>query len=201
MSLQPPFSPAAERNRRPILAVLRRHLEPGCRVLEIGAGTGQHARYFAAELTGVHWQATDAGDNLAVLAAGLGAPGAPPMPAPLALDVSGDDWPAGPFDAVYTANTAHIMSWEEVCAMIAGAARVLAPDGLLLIYGPFSRGGEHTSESNRRFHGQLRGRDAAMGIRAVEDMDRKAAGHDLEREAEYAMPANNLLLVWRRQRN
>lgn len=199
--MQPPYSPAAERNRRPILAVLRRHLGPGCRVLEVGAGTGQHARYFAAELADVHWQATDAGKNLAVLAAGLEAPGAPAMPAPVALDVARDDWPAGPFDAVYTANTAHIMSWPEVCAMLAGAARVLGPDGLLLIYGPFSRGGEHTSESNRRFDEQLRGRDAAMGIRAVEDVDREAATHGFAREAEYAMPANNLLLVWRRQRN
>jgi cyclopropane fatty-acyl-phospholipid synthase-like methyltransferase len=199
--MQPPYSPAAERNRRPILDVLRRHLGPGCHVLEIGAGTGQHARCFAAELTDVHWQATDAGDNLAVLTAGLEAPDAPAMPVPLALDVSRDDWPAGPFDAVYTANTAHIMSWEEVCAMLAGAGRVLVPDGLLLIYGPFCRGGEHTSESNRRFDGQLRGRDPAMGIRAVEDVDREAAGHGFVREAEYAMPANNLLLVWRRQRN
>ena len=201
MSRQPPYSPAAERNRRPILAVLRRHLGAGCRVLEIGAGTGQHARYFAAELADVCWQATDAGGNLAVLAAGLEAPGTPAMPAPLALDVSRDDWPAGPFDAVYTANTAHIMSWPEVCAMLAGAARVLTPDGLLLIYGPFSRGGEHTSESNRRFHGELRGRDPAMGIRAVEDVDREAATQGFAREAEYAMPANNLLLAWRRERN
>ncbi|WP_405233490.1 DUF938 domain-containing protein [Lentisalinibacter salinarum] len=198
MTVEPPFSPAAERNRRPILSVLRRHVGPGCRVLEIGAGTGQHARCFAAELPQVRWQASDLAPNLPSLAAGLQTPGAPPLPAPVALDVLHDDWPDGPFDAVYAANTAHIMSWPAVCAMLAGAARVLRPDGLLLIYGPFSRGGCHTSESNRRFHRQLRGRDPAMGIRDLDDVDAEAARHGLERAAEYAMPANNLLVVWRR---
>jgi len=200
VTAQPPFSPAAERNRRPILAVLRRHLGSGRRVLEIGAGTGQHARFFAAELPGIEWQASDVEANLPGLAAGLAAADGPAMPAPLVLDVFRDQWPAGRFDAVYSANTAHIMSWAGVCAMLKGVARVLEPGGLLLIYGPFSRGGEQTSESNRRFDRQLRGRDAAMGIRDVEDMDQEAARHGLEREAEYAMPANNLLLVWQRRR-
>jgi cyclopropane fatty-acyl-phospholipid synthase-like methyltransferase len=197
MTAQPPFSPAAERNRRPILAVLRRHLAPGQRVLEIGAGTGQHARFFAAELPGIEWQASDVEANLPGLAAGLTAADAPAMPPPLVLDVLRERWPAGSYDAVYSANTAHIMSWAAVRAMLEGAARMLEPGGLLLIYGPFSRGGEQTSESNRRFDRQLRSRDAAMGIRDLEDMDREAAGHGLEREAEYAMPANNLLVVWR----
>jgi len=197
VTTQPPFSPAAERNRRPILAVLRGHLRPGQRVLEIGAGTGQHARFFAARLPGIEWQTSDVEANLPGLAAGLAAADAPTMPAPLALDVLGDRWPAGPFDAVYSANTAHIMSWAGVCAMLEGAARVLEPGGMLLIYGPFSRGGEQTSESNRRFDRQLRGQDAAMGIRDLDDMDREAARYGLAREAEYAMPANNLLLIWR----
>ncbi|SRR6056297_535864 len=196
--MEPPFSPAAERNRRPILSVLRRHLQRGCRVLEIGAGSGQHARYFASELAEVQWQTSEVGPNLSMLAAGLQAPDAPPLPPPVGLDVLRDHWPDGPFDAVYTANTAHIMSWPAVCAMLAGAARVLRPDGLLLIYGPFSRGGRQTSDSNVRFDGQLRGRDPAMGIRDLDDMDAEAARHGLEREGEYAMPANNLLLVWRR---
>jgi len=196
--MEPPFSPAAERNRRPILSVLRRHLGCGCRVLEIGAGTGQHARYFASELAEVGWQASDMAPNLPSLAAGLQTPDAPPLPPPVALDVLRDDWPAGPFDAVYSANTAHIMSWAAVCAMLAGVARVLGPDGLLLIYGPFARGGSHTSESNRRFDRELRDRDPVMGIRDLDDMDAEAARNGLEREAEYAMPANNLLLVWRR---
>ncbi|WP_405222145.1 DUF938 domain-containing protein [Lentisalinibacter sediminis] len=198
MTLEPPFSPAAERNRRPILSVLRRHLEPGWRVLEIGAGTGQHARYFASELAEVRWQASDMASNLPSLAAGLQTPEAPRLPPPVALDVLSDDWPDGPFDAVYAANTAHIMSWAAVCAMLAGVARVLAPDGLLLIYGPFARGGSHTSDSNRRFDRELRSRSPAMGIRDLDDMESEAARHGLERQAEYAMPANNLLLVWRR---
>lgn len=198
MTIEPPFSPAAERNRRPILSVLRRHLGSGCRVLEIGAGTGQHARYFASELAEAEWQASDMAPNLPSLAAGLQRPDAPRLPPPVALDVLRDDWPAGPFDAVYSANTAHIMSWAAVCAMLAGVARVLGPDGLLLIYGPFARGGSHTSESNRRFDRELRDRDPAMGIRDLDDMEAEAARNGLEREAEYAMPANNLLLVWRR---
>jgi len=196
--MEPPFSPAAERNRRPILAVLRRHLDPGARVLEIGAGTGQHARFFAAELPSVEWLASDVAANLPGLTAGLAAPGAPAMPPALALDVLRDPWPAEAVDAVYAANTAHIMSWAGVCAMLAGAARALRPGGLVMIYGPFSRGGEHTSESNRSFDRELRGRDPAMGIRDLDDMDAEASRQGLQREAEYAMPANNLLLVWRR---
>ncbi len=198
MTLEAPFSPAAERNRRPILSVLRRHLEPGWRVLEVGAGTGQHARFFASELPEVEWQASDVEANLPALSAGLQTPDTPAMPPPVALDVLRDYWPAGPFDAVYAANTAHIMSWSAVGAMLEGATRVLGPGGLLLIYGPFSRHGRHTSESNRRFDGQLRGQDPAMGIRDLDDMQAEAARHGLERQAEYAMPANNLLLVWRR---
>lgn len=144
------------------------------------------------------WQASDVEANLPGLSAGLSGEDAPALPAPIALDVLRDDWPAGPFDAVYTANTAHIMSWAGVCAMLEGAACTLGSGGSLLIYGPFSRGGRHTSESNRRFDRELRARDAAMGIRGLEDIDAEAAGHGLEREAEYAMPANNLLLIWRR---
>lgn len=146
----------------------------------------------------LEWQASDVEANLPGLSVALSGDDAPAMPAPIALDVLRDDWPAGPFDAVYAANTAHIMSWAAVCAMLEGAARALRNGGSLLLYGPFSRGGRHTSESNSRFDRELRGRDTAMGIRDLEDMDAEAVGHGLEREAEYAMPANNLLLVWRR---
>lgn len=191
-----PYSPAAERNRAPILGVLRRHFEQGWRVLEIGAGTGQHARYFAAGLEGVVWQATETRASLPVLLAGLAGAA---TPAPLPLDVLADDWPDGPWQAVYSANTAHIMGWPAVRAMLRGAGRVLDDHGLLAIYGPFARGGRHTSESNRRFDAQLRERDPAMGVRNLDDMDESASASGLARVAEYAMPANNLLLIWRKE--
>lgn len=198
MNLRAPHSPAAERNRGPILEVLRRHIRPGDRVLEVGAGTGQHACFFAAGLSDVEWQATDIAESLPTLAAGLGRSDSAILPQPLVLDVRDDKWPAGPWHAVYTANTAHIMPWPAVCAMIAGCARYLAEEGLLIVYGPFSRGGEHTSESNLRFHHQLRDRDPAMGVRDLGDMEPIAAENGLVRVAEYAMPANNQLLVWQR---
>lgn len=195
--MRAPHSPAAERNRLPILHVLRRQIEPGWRVLEIGAGTGQHARFFAEMLANVYWQATDVAGNVPTLAAGLAAQDDPCLPAPIALDVLCDAWPPGPWDAVYTANTAHIMSWAAVCAMLEGSAAALRPGGVLLVYGPFSRGGRHTSDSNRRFDGELRARDPAMGIRDLAAMDAEAGRHGFSRLAEYAMPANNLLLAWR----
>ncbi|MEJ2603411.1 MAG: DUF938 domain-containing protein [Gammaproteobacteria bacterium] len=200
MSMPTPHSPAAERNRLPILRVLRRQIEPGWRVLEIGAGTGQHACYFAEQLADVTWQATDTAENVPILTAGLfDSPGGALLP-PIVLDVLRDDWPAGPWDAVYSANTAHIMHWRAVCAMLEGAAAALRSGGVLVLYGPFSRDGAHTSESNRRFDDQLRGRDPAMGIRDLSAVESAAVRNGFCRIAEYAMPANNLLLVWRLKR-
>ena len=181
-----PFSEASERNRAPILAVLKRVLAKSRRVLEIGSGTGQHAVYFASELPQLVWQASDVAENLP----GIRAWGV----VPIELDVDGE-WPAVQADAVYSANTTHIMSWPQVERMFAGIGR-LAPE-VLVLYGPFKHDGRHTSESNARFDAMLRGRDPASGIRDFESIDALARKAGLQLAEDNAMPANNRLLVWK----
>lgn len=193
-----PFSPSCERNREPILAVLRDTLPAGARVLEIGSGTGQHAVYFAARLPGVTWQTSDVPQNHAGIDAWLMEAGLPNVLPPLALDVAADPWPTGPYDAVFSANTCHIMSWSEVLVMFAGIAKVLRPDGLACIYGPFNDAGHFTSASNAQFDAALRMQGAHMGIRDVEAVRDAALQQGLMPYAEHAMPANNRMLVWRR---
>ena len=120
------------------------------------------------------------------------------MPEPQLLDVSTGPWPTGRFEGVFTANTCHIMSWEHVCAMVAGVARVLVPQGVFLVYGPFMRAGRHTSDGNERFDLALRQQDATQGIRALESLESEAGRHQLVLERVIDMPANNLTLVFRR---
>ena len=192
-----PYSAAANRNREPILAVLRELVPHGARVLEIGAGTGQHAVHFAAQLPGVVWQASEAPQNLAMLEPRLRDAG---LAAPLALDVTQPDWPQTPCDVVYAANVVHIMGWPAVQSMFAGVGRLLVDGGLFCLYGPFNYDGAFTSDSNAAFDASLRARDPAMGLRdfaAVNDLAR-ANGLNLQRDA--AMPANNRLLVWGKRR-
>ncbi len=192
------FSPACERNREPILAVLRDVLAPVRRVLEIGSGTGQHAAYFAPALPHLIWQTSDLPGNHASINAWRRETAVPNLPPPLVLDVGGGVWPREKFDAVFTANTCHIMAWEEVQAMFAGIGQVLTDEGLLCIYGPFNYGGRFTSESNARFDASLRLQAAHMGLRDMEEVDRLAQAIGLRLQDDHAMPANNRLLVWRR---
>jgi cyclopropane fatty-acyl-phospholipid synthase-like methyltransferase len=192
-----PHSPACDRNREPILAVLRAHLD-GCRdVLEIGSGTGQHAVYFAAAMPWLRWQCSDQADALPGIRAWLDEAALPNTPAPVALDV-GAAWPAGPFDAVFSANTLHIMGWPDVERFFAGIGAVLAPGGVLAVYGPFNYAGAYTSDSNREFDAWLKARDPRSGIRAFEAVDALARGIGLHLREDVAMPANNRTLVWRR---
>ncbi len=193
-----PHSPAAERNRAPLLAVLRAVLPERADVLEIGAGTGQHADFFTAENGDWQWWPTNAPAEIATLQAGLIGIQRPNLHPPAALDVFGD-WPARRFDAVISANTAHILATPGVEALLAGAAGALRESGRLVLYGPFRRDGRHTSESNARFDASLRARDPEMGIRELADIDRWAASVGFHRIAELAMPANNLTLVFDRR--
>ncbi len=205
-----PFSPACQRNQEPILAMLRRWLPPlqadvPLEVLEVGSGTGQHAVHMARHLAGVHWQPTDRQENLESLTLRIAlegreglAPGAS-IAEPLILDVTQAPWPAGPFGAVFSANTLHIMAASAVPFFLAGSARVLAPQGLLLVYGPFRYGERHTADSNIAFDAHLRGIDPAMGVRDAEALRREAKDLGLEPLADEAMPANNRLLVFRRR--
>lgn len=200
-----PFSPACLRNQEPILTQLRRWLPAGARVLEVGSGSGQHAIHMARHLPGVRWQPSERQEALAGLAARISleggdglAPGAR-VAAPLVLDVTtGPHWPAGPFEAVFTANTLHIMPAAAVPHLLAGAARVLAPDGLLVIYGPFRYGERHTAASNEAFDAHLRQLDPAMGVRDAEAIEREAGGLGLSLQDDEPMPANNRLLVFRK---
>ncbi|WP_411833480.1 DUF938 domain-containing protein [Pseudoxanthomonas mexicana] len=192
-----PFSPACERNRDPILAVLRRHLRDARSVLEVGSGTGQHAVHFAAAMPWLQWQCSDRAEHLPGIRAWLDEAALPNTPPPLALDVAGD-WPARRRDAVFSANTLHIMGWPEVQAFFAGVAATLAGGGTLAVYGPFNYGGGYTSDSNREFDGWLKARDARSGIRDFEAVDALARGIGLALEEDAAMPANNRCLVWHR---
>ena len=190
-----PVSPAAERNKQPILEILRAHLPHAARVLEIGSGTGQHAVHFARHLPGVTWQATEMPDHLPLLAARIEEEG-DGMPAPLSLDVKDTDWPEPPWDAVFTANTLHIMPWENTQVFLHRASTCLASGGLVLIYGPFHYAGEHTSDSNRAFSDMLSARDPSMGLRDALEVERIARSHDLEKCNDFEMPANNRVLVF-----
>ena len=205
--MEKPFSPSCERNRDPILEGVRRHLDGVRHVLEIGSGTGQHAVHFAAAMPWLDWQCSDAADGLAGIRQWLDEAGLANTPPPIALQAVAQPAPhfapavpAGllPFDAVFTANTLHIMGWPEVQALFASLPGILAGQGLLIVYGPFNEGGRFSSDSNRDFEGWLKARDPRSGIRDIEAIDALAHASGLQRIDDVAMPANNRMLAWRR---
>ena len=191
-----PHAPAAERNREPILEVLRTEFGDRCSVLEIGSGTGQHAVWIAPELSHLVWQTSERPGNLAGVRVWVGGEGLANLPPPIELDAASPDVPFGRYDAVFSANTAHIMSIDVVGAMFGLVGRVLPRGGKFCLYGPFNVEGEFTSESNRAFDASLRARDAAMGIRDIGLLDKFAASEGLVCTAIYAMPANNFCVLW-----
>ncbi|WP_132998646.1 DUF938 domain-containing protein [Luteimonas arsenica] len=195
-----PHAPACERNRDPILAVLREWFADRRRVLEIGSGTGQHAVHFAAAMPWLEWQASDVADHLPGVRAWLDDAQLPNTPAPLELDVLQPQWPEPGADAVFTANTLHIMGWDGVQAFFRGVGRLLAdaPGGTLVAYGPFNYEGTFTSDSNRDFDAWLKARDPRSGIRDFEAVDALAVAAGLRLVDDVAMPANNRCLAWRR---
>lgn len=190
-----PYSAACERNREPILRVLRRHFSDRRHVLEIGSGTGQHAVHFAAALPGLIWQTSDRAENLAGIRCWLDEAGLPNTPAPLEFDVNGN-WPQRNYDAVFSANTLHIMSWPEVRRLFAGLPDVMSADARVVIYGPFNYGGQFTSASNAAFDASLKAQDEHMGIRGFEAVDELARLAGFALAEDCAMPANNRCLVW-----
>jgi cyclopropane fatty-acyl-phospholipid synthase-like methyltransferase len=199
MSLAKPYADACDRNRGPILEVLRRYFADRRHVLEIGSGTGQHAVYFAAALPHLTWQTSELAANLPGIRLWIDEAALPNLPPPLVLDVRGD-WPAARFDAVFTANTLHIISWEEVCTLFTSLPQVLADDSMLAVYGPFNYNGSFTSESNASFDAWLRQRSARSGIRDFQAVDELARSAGFELMGDHAMPANNRTLIWRRAR-
>ena len=192
-----PYADACDRNRGPILEVLRQHFADRHRVLEIGSGTGQHAVHFAAALPQLTWQTSECEPSLAGIRLWLDEAGLPNLPQPIALDVTGA-WPNARFDAVFTANTLHIMGWSEVRALFAALPKVLTSDAVLAVYGPFNYDGRFTSPSNAAFDEWLKQRSARSGIRDFAAVDELARSIGLALVEDRAMPANNRTLVWRR---
>ncbi len=190
-------APAAERNRGPILEVLRRVLPAGARVLEVASGTGQHAAYFAEHLD-VRWMPTDADPaSLPSIQAWRGEV-ADRVAAPIVLDTTTDPWPDVAIDAVFCANMIHIAPWEATPGLFRGAASRLPPGGLVVLYGPYRRGGAHTAPSNEAFDASLRARDPRWGVRDLEAVVAEAEAHGLALAEIVEMPANNLTVVLRR---
>jgi hypothetical protein len=185
-----PYSEACERNRAPILEVLGRIFAERRFVLEIGSGTGQHAAYFAPELPHLIWQASDVAANLPGIREWVS------DPPPIELDVD-NEWPPVDADAVFSANTCHIMSWPQVERMFAGIGRMDSVQ-VFCLYGPFNYGGRPTSESNARFDAMLRARDPASGLRDYEAIAALARRSGLAAVEDNPMPANNRMLVFKR---
>lgn len=190
-----PFSPACARNAEPILAILRERLVGRDTVLEIGSGTGQHAVHFAAALPWLQWQSSDRAEHLPGIRLWLDEAALSNTLPPLALDVDGA-WPATRYDAVFSANTLHILAWPSVQQLFAKLPAVLAPGGLLIVYGPFNYAGHFTSPSNAAFDAALKAQDPAMGIRDFEAVFELAEAASLRLLEDHAMPANNRCLVW-----
>lgn len=190
-----PASPAADRNKEPILAVLRRWLPEAGAALEIAAGTGQHAAHFAAALPGWQWQPTEPDGAMLPVIAARGA-GLPNMLPPLQLDVLAADWPVPPhgFDLVYCANMVHIAPWPCCAALMRGAARHLRAGGRLAMYGPFVVEGEPLAPGNAAFDADLKARNPAWGLRTLGAVAAAAQATGLRLTERVAMPANNLLL-------
>ena len=195
-----PYSESCEQNRSPILAVLRAVFADRQHVLEIGSGTGQHAVYFGAELPHLRWQTADVLAHHPGIEAWRTEAALPNVLPPLELDANETGWHSGRYDALFSANTLHIMSVQEVEKCFTGIGQVLEPGGVLAIYGPFNYQGQFTSDSNARFDQWLKSRDPASGIRDFEAIDALARPQGLALLHDHAMPANNRTLVWTKSR-
>jgi len=190
-----PFSPACERNKHPIWEVLRQALPGSGTVLEIGSGTGQHVVHFAAQRPELLWQPSDRPDYMPGLLQRLQREGGSNILPPITLDVL-ETWPAEDFDAVYSANTSHIMGWQAVCAMFAGVASRLRRGGVFCLYGPFNEQGRFTAPSNAAFDAQLRCENPQMGLRDVEAVEALASGLRISLVRKFPLPANNQILLF-----
>lgn len=193
-----PCAPSSERNREPILAVLQKVFADRRRVLEIGSGTGQHAVYFANALPHLVWQASERAENLPGIELWLTEAGLANTPPPIELDVGQANWPDQRFDAVFSANTLHIMAWSEVEHLFARLPDAMTDNATLAIYGPFNIDGHYTSESNAGFDRWLKGQGEHMGIRDLADVDALAVRVGLLRIEDHELPANNRCVVWQR---
>lgn len=195
-----PYSQACDENKVAIRQVLAQYLADARSLLEIGSGTGQHAVFMAQAFPGLRWQASDVPHHLPGIRAWVDEAALPNLPDPIPLEVTAGPWPQERFDAVFSANTAHIMSAGEAQTMLRGIPRVLAPGGVFALYGPFNYGGRFTSESNARFDRWLKAQDPRSGVKDFELLDRIAREAGLTLDADHEMPVNNRTLVWRLER-
>jgi cyclopropane fatty-acyl-phospholipid synthase-like methyltransferase len=191
-----PFSEYAERNGAPILDVLRDEFSNAGAILEIGSGTGQHAMRFASEMPNLTWQTSDLDDNHDGIKAWVKDSKLTNLLAPISLDVLTGDVTAASFDGVFSANTAHIMSFVAVTKMFSLVGKALEDGGLFCLYGPFRQGGQFNAASNAAFDESLREQNSEMGIRDIESLDDLAASQGMSRTKLYAMPTNNHIAVW-----
>jgi hypothetical protein len=198
MTPELPFAEACERNKEPILGCLQRLLPGRGQVLEIGSGTGQHVVYFAPRFPRLSWQPTERREQLPGLNARIRSEGCANVLPAFELDVFGA-WPDREYTAAYSANTAHILSWRGVCAMFSGVGRRLRGAAPFCLYGPFNIGGRFTSAGNEAFDRALREGDPDRGLRDAEALDSLARDHQMALQECIRMPANNLLLVFRRE--
>jgi hypothetical protein len=193
------YAPATERNRGPILAVLQRVLPETGLLLEIAAGSGQHAAYFAPYFPGLIWQPSEPDpDGRASITAWIEHANSDNLKLPIDLDATIDPWPLSNADAIFSSNMIHIAPWECCLGLMAGAGRILGPLGVLILYGPFMRGGKHTSQSNAQFDNSLKERDPAWGIRDLDTVTKVAKSCGLVCSEVVEMPANNLTVVLKR---
>ncbi|MEP1214893.1 MAG: DUF938 domain-containing protein [Marinobacter sp.] len=198
MAHDKPFSQACENNKQPILERIRSIFTSPGTILEIGTGTGQHAVHFASALPHLVWQPSDRPGASHHCLGWIKDAALTNLLPPVTLDVASERWPLDHLDGAYSANTAHIMAWEEVEAMFSGLAERMTTGMPFCLYGPFSYGGRHTSDSNRQFDHHLRSQAPHMGVRDMDDLLDLAERASFRLESDYEMPANNRLLVWRK---
>ncbi len=192
------YADACDRNRAPIFAVIEPLLQNCSAVLEIGSGTGQHAVFFAPRLPHLVWYTSDIKDNHADIRAWIKDSEANNVKGPLLLDVNQEEWPELTIDAVFTANTLHILHWEEVEILFRKVGSLLPEGGMFLVYGPFNYHGNYTSDSNASFDLWLKARNPKSGIRNFQDLEILAGNHSLHFQNDYEMPANNRILHWQK---
>jgi cyclopropane fatty-acyl-phospholipid synthase-like methyltransferase len=196
LSTMKPFAESCDQNKHPILEVLRTEFAHATTVLEIGSGTGQHAVFFAAELPQLIWQTSEVVEHHAGIQAWINDSGLTNVLPPIELDVLRSPWPDTQYDAIFSANTSHIMAWPEVVAMFESIGKHMNSGATFCLYGPFNKHGQYTSDSNARFDQWLKARDPNSGVRDMEMLTALAAQQGLELTAEHDMPANNKILVW-----
>lgn len=191
-----PFAESCEQNKLPILEVLKQEFSGKRNVLEIGSGTGQHAIFFAEQFPQLNWQTSERLENIPGINLWLDDANLSNVLPPFELDVLQDHWPKQQFDAIFSANTVHIMPWRAVEKLFDGLGRVMAPNACFCLYGPFNYHGEFTSDSNARFDIWLKEQDPERGIRDFEALNKLAEKAGLSLTQDYEMPANNRILVW-----